>query len=515
MDILSISPKNIILSIAKCLGYGDVSVLSILNKYFNRILAMFPIDLSSITMHISMFERYFKDRNNINIVGLSINFLNIDIDLSALIPFLPQIEKLSIDYEDKTNSNFIDIDCLKNCTRLTKLTLEIAVQNYDVLKYCIKLEDLTIRKTFGSIDSILPLCLGLKSLTLIDYFTSLESIASFPFLERITFEDILVSKLPSFAGCPNLREVYISSDPIIDISSLPDCSNLIKLHITNADKNIDFTPLQYCPHLEELLIDTLQNAHYSCQLTTNMFSSSLKKISLSSCLFDDECSFENLPLLVELILDNIRSVVLIPPLPVLNGNNKGIKKLELTNMPVDSLPKVKNAKELKIVHISSCVNLTCIDFISRCPKLVGLFISDCPYINLNTLSVSKGLMELYLHKMEGINCLKFLSHFPLLRNLTLIETTSLLVDFTPIAQCSDLLLLKLVNTKIADVKFISCLKELNVLILKQMCAFDLIPLLDCTSLRKVLLNLVTEQGDREEFLSKAPKTLLIKISNKH
>ena len=507
---LSTSSTVVILSIAKYLGYADISTLNTLNKYFNKVLLMFPIDLSFTKMHICMFDKYFKRRNNINIVGLSVYFRNVDVNLSSLIPFLPQMERLSLNYNEDVNSNFVNIDCLRSCIKLSTLTLEIAVQNYNSLQYCSKLEDLTVRKPFSSTDSeSLSLCSQLKFLTLIDYFTSLESTTSLSLLEILRVEDILVSELPLYTGCPNLREAYVSSHSMTNISSLSYCRTLIKLHINNADRNIDFSPLIYCAFLQELLINTEQNTHYSCQLTTTMFSSSLRKISLSSCLFDDKCSFEELLVLEVLILHNIRSVTLIPPLPICNG----LKELTLDGMPINNLSKLKNTKQLRMLNIANCPDLVCIDFIFKCSKLVALFLSNCPLIT--TINTNKGLLELYLHQMSNIKNLKFLSNYPLLNKLTLVDPYSLLLDFTPITQCVNLVELKLIQTKITDLRILCTLKKLTVLVLKRMYAFKLMPLIGCTSLRRLELDYHYQVDDKEEFLSKVPKTLLISTSNKY
>ena len=51
MNILLQSSTVIILSIAKHLGYRDISQLNVINKYLNKVLAMFPFDLSSKSMY--------------------------------------------------------------------------------------------------------------------------------------------------------------------------------------------------------------------------------------------------------------------------------------------------------------------------------------------------------------------------------------------------------------------------------------------------------------------------------
>jgi hypothetical protein len=512
-----------------------MSASDILNNYY-----FIPLDLYKINLSYEDFVIYFGNRPEVNLIGLNISFTQIDNDLSPLLPFLPRLQTL---YLGNQSGTYFDINFLSRCKQLKGLELNLSETSLESLPDCVKLEKLDIRTDKLVKTGLRPLinCFNLKILFLEDIevvsnngqyaFNPLSQLKN---LERLDIIDVSTfTSIPSLKRCSYLKEINIfKCENLVNISGVEGCIFLEKYRMEYCPDITDFEPLASCIGLVYLILESGLSEGVYPELRTNLFyeAINLNQLVVRYYTLHYNSSFKHWNSLRELSLCHIQGNPQIPSLPKITLDYSGLETLHLVGCDLIEIRGLKMCKELKIIEITDCKNITNVDFIASCPKLVILNIINCPItsfeflrkcLNLETVFIKNtelsdlrvfeehskiikiGLDDTKIISFEGLEkcslikeiCaqrtplinLDNLEYFPLLTHLHL-NGCIRIDDFTPLSLCSNLVYLDMWGTRIKSLKPLEKAQKLIMLDVSNCAHLGLVGINKIVNLRRLYLD---------------------------
>jgi hypothetical protein len=368
-----------------------MSASHILDNYY-----FIPIDLYKINLSYEDFVTYFGNRPEVNLIGLNITFTQIDNDLAPLLPFLPRLQRLFL--ANRSDTNF-DINFLSECKQLKNLELNISGTSLESLPNCVKLETLIVHTGELAGTGLSPLinCSNLKVLFLYNIeimlnngqsaFNALSSLRN---LEHLLISEVSsFTSIPSLQYCSHLENIVIKDcENLVNISGVEGCTSLTYYKMVNCPLVTDFEPLSSCISLTYLFLQSgVEEGEIYPEIKTNLFyeMANLEQLVIHEYKLHYNSSLQYWSSLRELALFYIQGDLQIPPLPDIKPNYSGLALLELVGSELTEIRELKMCEELKIIIIQDCKNLTNVDFIAHCSKLVEIEISNCPIISFEFL----------------------------------------------------------------------------------------------------------------------------------
>ena len=239
---------------------------------FDRIQAN---DIPSRETLTALNEQYFSKFPKTGFSLYSYNKKNLDL---SFLKYLPNIEKLSIDYTENTDN----ISSLKYLKNLKSLRLNVyLLDNFSFIpEISDKLEQFSMETKKSSFDiSLLKRFKQLKVLYLHGYKKNIHSIVNLPMLESLMLKGITLESTAFLNDIKNLRSLKIHWGNTHDFSELYGNKTIKALQLFRITKFTDIELIAKLPNLTAAELSCLRNIDYIPDLSEH---NHLKHI-----LFDD------------------------------------------------------------------------------------------------------------------------------------------------------------------------------------------------------------------------------------